>query len=139
MLSAFLEKSAELASLRHLPQFFRWLGLLMERYDKRLDRESGQSLTVGEVLRDVSDETQQLALTEAFGGFKAAWDLSWHSVGRHGCLVIPKDYLSLNQDMGTKISFSLPGPRDEGICPNALADYLIRCGGRCVLFGGRFD
>ena len=63
---------------------------------------------------------------DAFGGFKAAWDGSWHSVGRHGCLTIPKDFLSLRQDGGTCISFSLPGPSDEGICPNALADYLIR-------------
>ena len=36
VLSAFLEKSAELESLRYLPQFFTWLSLLMERYDKRL-------------------------------------------------------------------------------------------------------
>ena len=125
VLSAFLEKSAELESLRYLPQFFTWLGLLMERYDKRLEREVARKLTVSEVLDDVPlllrDKWQK-----AFGGFKSAWDRSWHSVGRHGCLKIPRDFLSLRQDGGTFISFSLPGPSDEGICPNALADYLIR-------------
>lgn len=125
VLSAFLEKSAEMASLRHLPQFFRWLSLLMQRYDKRLDRNSGRNLAVGEILREVGEE-QQSVWREAFAGFKASWDLSWHSVGRFGCLTIPKAYLSAGQDASTMISFSLPGQSDEGICPNALADYLIR-------------
>ena len=125
VLSAFLEKSAELESLRHLPQFFSWLSLLMERYDKRLEREAGRTMTVAEVLDDVPDRLRG-KWEEAFGGFKSAWDRSWHSVGRHSCLTIPRDFLSLGQDGGTCISFSLPGPSDEGICPNALADYLIR-------------
>ena len=125
VLSAFLEKSAELESLRYLPQFFTWLGLLMERYDKRLERAVGRKLTVSEVLDDVPPLMRD-KWQEAFSGFKSAWDRSWHSVGRHGCLQIPRDFLSLRQDGGTFISFSLPGPSDEGICPNALADYLIR-------------
>jgi len=125
VLSAFLEKSAELESLRYLPQFFTWLSLLMERYDKRLEKAAGRKLLVSEVLAD-APELLRGKWEDAFGGFKAAWDGSWHSVGRHGCLTIPKDFLSLRQDGGTCISFSLPGPSDEGICPNALADYLIR-------------
>jgi len=125
VLSAFLEKSAELESLRYLPHFFSWLSLLMERYDKRLEREAGRTLSVSEVLDGVPQVMRE-KWEEAFGGFKSAWDRSWHSVGRHGCLTIPKDFLSLRQDGGTCISFSLPGPSDEGICPNALADYLIR-------------
>ena len=62
----------------------------------------------------------------AFAGFQEAWRLSWHLVGRHGCLVIPQDFQSLKQTMATPICFSLPGPDDEGVCSNALADYLIR-------------
>jgi hypothetical protein len=125
VLSAFLEKQTQLRALRHLPQFFKWLGLLMERYDKRLDKAAGREMAVGDALAGASEGARP-AWAAAFAGFKSAWDLSWHAVGRHGCLTIPRDFLSLEQALTTKLCFSFPGQTDEGICPNALADYLIR-------------
>lgn len=40
---------------------------------------------------------------------------------RFGCMPIPAVYKSLDQQLSTPISFSLPSEKDEGICP------LVRC------------
>ena len=42
VLSELLSRQTELSALRHLPQLFRWLEMLMQYNDKRLDREAAR-------------------------------------------------------------------------------------------------
>ena len=152
VLSELLSRQSELSALRHLPQLFRWLELLMQRNDKRLDRKTARSTTVAEMIAGLPSSTQRDEWQEAFRSFSQAWQLAWsvhiHQANRHhnlisrdvsdvmllllrhkveafGCQPVPAMYRT--QEMGDQVvvAFSLPGPTDEGMCPDFLAQALV--------------
>jgi len=124
LLATFLEQEKELRSLCHLPAVFKWLQLLLKRYNRRLDRMAARELTVGKVLGDVGDSDRP-QWEAAFLGFQSAWNLSWRSVERFGCTRIPADFVQMEMGLDVPITFCLPTDTDEGICPLALVRYLV--------------
>jgi hypothetical protein len=62
---------------------------------------------------------------EAFDGFVKAWNESWKSLQRFGCLVIPTEFRSIVMGPTVPISFCLVGEQDEGICALALIRFLV--------------
>eukprot|EP01052_Picozoa_sp_SAG31_P002292 SAG31_NODE_80_length_27188_cov_42.623869_7_plen_2406_part_00 len=124
LLSTFFERQETLLAVRHMPQVFRWLELLMERYDKRIDHASARKLPIEEVLQSVPAGPQRADWSAAFASFQAAWESSWHRIEQFGCEPIPE--LLRQQEMGphVPIAFSLPGQKDEAICSFLLCQYL---------------
>ncbi len=49
MLALFLAEEAQMRALRHLPAYIHWINLLLTRYNRALDHETAQTLTVREV------------------------------------------------------------------------------------------
>merc|ERR1712070_689580 len=45
VLSYFLEKQVELVSLRRLPEFYRWIDCMMQRFDRSIDRDAARDTT----------------------------------------------------------------------------------------------
>merc|ERR1711964_437262 len=64
VLSTFFEKKAEMLSLRHLPSFFRWLDLVMERFDKNIDRSAARTVTLGSVMEPLPYSMQKRMVEE---------------------------------------------------------------------------
>ena len=124
VLSAFLDKKAEMLSLRHLPAFFRWLDLAMERFDKNVDHETARKLTVRGAM-DMLSPRHRTTWEHAFQAFEEAWGLSWHRIEMFGCTEIPPMYRAQTMNVDTVLAFSLPGEDDEGMCPFYLAQYLV--------------
>jgi hypothetical protein len=71
-------------SLRHLPQFFRFMDLVMERFDKSIDHQTSRSMTMAEGMAKVPDQ-QKAKWAEAFQAFSSVWNQTWHRVERFGC------------------------------------------------------
>lgn len=80
-----------------------------------------KSLTLPCRLVDVQDKPRW---REAFDGFAKAWNESWKSLQRFGCLVIPAEFRSIVMGPDVPISFCLVGEQDEGICALALIRFL---------------
>jgi hypothetical protein len=124
VLDSLLARRAELAALRHLPRVFRWLELLMERLDKRIDRSHARQTTVSALLEGLVPQTRA-EWQRVFSSFEDAWKLSWHRVEAFGCQPVPELYRGQSMGPGTVLAFCLPGPTDEGMCPDFLCRYLV--------------
>jgi hypothetical protein len=114
-------EEVQLRALKFLPAVVDWQNLLATRYNRCLDHTTASKLTVGEVIESSPDKGKW---SNAFTGFRAAWNDSWRYVERFGCMPIPPMYKSLTQEKDTPISFSMPSEKDEGICPLMLARFL---------------
>ena len=124
VLSAFLEKQSEIVSLKHMPSFFRYIDLVMERFDKSIDHEGARSMSVSDAMEKLTPQ-QQRSWDKAYSSFETVWNLSWHRVERFGCQEVPALYKGQVMSPATPIAFSLPGESDEAMCPFYLAQYLV--------------
>lgn len=124
VLSELFKKQSELMALRHLPQVFRWLELLMERLDKRIDRMTARETSVGALI-DTLPPRQAEEWRQAFSSFEEAWRLSWHRIEAFDCQPVPAVYKEQQMNRDVVVAFSLPGPSDEGMCPDFLAQHLV--------------
>ena len=125
VLSELLSRQAELSALRHLPQLFRWLEMLMQYNDKRLDREAARCTSVKTLIAEISSSSQREEWQAAFASFATAWDLAWHRVEAFGCEAVPDMYRQQAMNEDVPVAFCLPGPTDEGKCPDYLAQALV--------------
>jgi hypothetical protein len=123
-LAHFLEREPMLRGLRHLPKCLEWIGLLLGRFNRKLEREEARRTTVGAFLESRVPPGERPSWEAAFQGFAAAWNNNWPFVERFGCLEVPKVYAAVVMGRDTPLSFSLPGEADEGICPMALIQHL---------------
>jgi len=124
LLAKFLEQETDLRSLASLPAVFEWLQFLTKRFSWRLDREAARNMTVDDVFQQL-DGAERHRWETCFAGFAGAWNLSWHKVGRFGCLQIPSEYVDMEMRRDKKLTFCLPHETDEGICSLALVRFLV--------------
>ncbi|KNC55646.1 uncharacterized protein AMSG_01915 [Thecamonas trahens ATCC 50062] len=124
ILTEYLAQAAQLRGCAHLPGTFAWLGLVLQRFNHRLDRETARATTVGEVL-DALSETERPRWEAAFEEYVAAWTAAWKYVERFGCLRIPQLFVNVRMERSTPLAFSLCSDKDEGICPVALVRFLV--------------
>lgn len=111
-------------SLRHMPTFFRWLDLIMERFDMSIDHATARSITVRQAMEKAGAQHRS-AWQAAFQKFEEVWNLSWHRIEAFGCEEVPKMYRKQTMGLDAPICFSLPAEDDEGMCPLHLAQYLV--------------
>jgi len=121
ILDEFIKDEVQLRACRYLPQLVQWQSLLLQRYNRRIDQEAGITTTVRDVL---AKEGKNAKWTQAFEGFKKAWNESWSFVKRFGCVTIPATYKDVSMDLNAPIAFSLPSEKNEGICPLSLSQFL---------------
>jgi hypothetical protein len=124
VLSAFLEKRSVMTSLQHLPAFFRYIDLVMERFDKSIDHAGSRSMTVEDAMVKLTPQQRRI-WDHAYESFETVWNLSWKHVERFGCQEVPDLYKGQVMSPSTPIAFSLPGESDEAMCPFYLSQYLI--------------
>ena len=130
VLAEFLKNEAQFRALRHLPAVLDWVALLHARYDRRVTRASvraggGRSgcITAGAAIAG-APPGERARWAAAFAGFAAAWRMAGRHARMYGCLTIPKTYHDVVIGSDTPLGFSLPGEKDEGILPLALAQFL---------------
>lgn len=123
VLHAFFNREQQLHALRHLPAVLEWNKLVLARFNNKLDRDRARELTIGDLLDDLPEQDKP-RWREAFDGFAKAWNESWKSLQRFGCLVIPAEFRSIVMGPDVPISFCLVGEQDEGICALALIRFL---------------
>ena len=111
-------------SLRHMPSFFRWLDLIMERFDMGIDHASARTITVRQAMEKAGAQ-HRTEWDETFAKFEEVWNQSWHRIEAFGCEEVPKIYRKQRMSLDTPICFSLPAEDDEGMCPLHLAQYLV--------------
>eukprot|EP00026_Physarum_polycephalum_P000277 Phypoly_transcript_00277.p1 GENE.Phypoly_transcript_00277~~Phypoly_transcript_00277.p1 ORF type:complete len:1647 (+),score=288.14 Phypoly_transcript_00277:317-4942(+) len=124
VLHLFLTQEEQLRSLRYLRAVLEWQKMLSLRFDKRLDRETARTQTVGEMLESLP-VSERKKWSDAFEGYKEGWNGAWKYVDRFVCMEIPPIFRHLVMDEKTHLCFSLPDERDEGICPLSLVRFLV--------------
>jgi hypothetical protein len=124
LLMHFVEQEKNLRTLKYLPKVLDWLRLLKGRFNGHLDRETARSKTCGAVIEEVDDSEKPRWLA-SFSAFCEAWNASWTSVKRIGCVTFSDEYSNMEMGPGQMISFCLPNELDEGLCPLALVQYLV--------------
>jgi hypothetical protein len=121
ILDEFIKDEQQLRALQYLPQLIQWQSLLLQRYNRRLDRNVASETPVHQILREIGNNSKW---STAFEGFANAWNQSWPFVKRFGCVTIPQVYKDVEMNLSTPISFSLASEKDEGICPLSLSQFL---------------
>ena len=124
MLSTFLRNQKDMLPLRHMPAFFRWLDLVMERFDMSIDHPTARSITVRQAI-DMAGPQHRAEWAATFSKFEDVWNQSWHRIEAFGCEEVPMMYRKQSMNFEAPICFSLPAEDDEGMCPLHLAQYLV--------------
>jgi hypothetical protein len=92
--------------------------------DKRIDRMTARETSVGALI-DTLPPRQAEEWRQAFSSFEEAWRLSWHRIEAFDCQPVPAVYKEQQMNRDVVVAFSLPGPSDEGMCPDFLAQHLV--------------
>jgi len=123
-LAVFVEREPKLRGLAHLPKCLEWVRLLAGRFNRKLDRDTARSTTIGEVL-DMVPAAERDEWEAAFNGFEAAWNANFQFAERFECREIPALFKGMVMSRGEMVSFCLPSEQDEGICPLVLIQHLV--------------
>jgi len=123
VLSAFLSSELNLRALRYFPAAIEFQTLCLQKFNRALTKDAARKLAVSSVLSKAPDKKRW---SEAFKGYRAAWDLGWKFVERFTCLEIPQMLKNAAVDEKTPITMILPQEKDEGICGLGIMNYLSR-------------
>ena len=125
-LEHFLEHEPILRALRHMPAAFKWIRLLLQRFNRRMERETARRTTIAEVLSQAPPH-ERGAWEEAYEGFAAAWNLGWKHVTMIECREVKKDFpefVGMTMARDVPVSFCMPCREDEGLCCHGLMVFL---------------
>ena len=131
VLASFLEARADRLALQHMPAFFRWLELVINWFDRSIDRQTASTMTIADALAKIPKE-QRRAWDDAYSSFETVWNLIWPKIEAFGCTPVPATYREIVMNPEVKMAFTLPGAKDEGMCPAHIAEFLKDQHNECV-------
>ena len=121
ILSKFIIDQSKLIALQYLPDLLQWQYLLLNKYNRLIDIDKARKLSIKEIILQQANTKLWFTI---FHGFQTCWNLAWSYVQRYGCLQIPSIYKNLTMNLDSKLVFTLPREKDEGLCILALTQYL---------------
>ncbi|XP_060597666.1 E3 ubiquitin-protein ligase rnf213-alpha-like [Ruditapes philippinarum] len=129
VLQLFLKEEYHLRALRFIPSIVRLHSVLLQKYQRKLDKAEASKITIAQLKRETiaGHETETL-----FDDFAKAWDLCREALKFYVCktdigsaTVLPEySHYVINEN--TPVSMMLPTNDGAGLCSYALLDFLLR-------------
>eukprot|EP00397_Hematodinium_sp_SG-2012_P001310 GEMP01001311.1.p1 GENE.GEMP01001311.1~~GEMP01001311.1.p1 ORF type:complete len:1772 (+),score=331.23 GEMP01001311.1:164-5317(+) len=116
-----LQYPRPLSAVKYLRDCVHWVTFVHATYSRKIDREKGRQITIGDALKAAGPEDKI-----AFLGFQAAWAIAWPSVTHYDCLAVPSQYKEVVEVNDARpLSFCMPDEKDECICCLAFLQFLV--------------
>ncbi|XP_052086034.1 E3 ubiquitin-protein ligase RNF213-like [Mytilus californianus] len=132
VLSVFLEEESILRALRHIPSILRLQKLLMNKYNRKLDKTEGTTLQIDTIKKDIEKDRRSEEFGTLLDDYAEAWECVRQSLESYTCSVngsfvsVNKEHLRRQIDSRTPVSFLLPTLRDDGgLCAYMLLRFLL--------------
>ncbi|CAG2255753.1 RNF213 [Mytilus edulis] len=132
VLSVFLEEESILRALRHIPSILRLQKLLMNKYNRKLDKAEGTTLQIDTIKKHIEKDRRSEEFGTLLDDYAEAWECVCQSLESYSCSVngffvsVNKEHLRRQIDSKTPVSFLLPTLRtDGGLCAYMLLRFLL--------------
>ncbi|XP_052061725.1 E3 ubiquitin-protein ligase RNF213-like [Mytilus californianus] len=133
VLRLFLQEDYHLRAIRFIPSIMRLQRMLIQKYNRKLDRTEIAALTIRDVKREMKEDGRCEDFEQLLKEFEMAWtcvkDLlkNWVCPVDGKLVVVDETYLrSEIADNATKVSYLIPSYRDAGLCSYILLFFLIK-------------
>eukprot|EP01130_Rhizamoeba_saxonica_P005883 TRINITY_DN2328_c0_g2_i1.p1 TRINITY_DN2328_c0_g2~~TRINITY_DN2328_c0_g2_i1.p1 ORF type:complete len:3185 (-),score=755.13 TRINITY_DN2328_c0_g2_i1:18-8699(-) len=126
LLQVILSQENEVHSLQYIYHAVEFYNLLVQKFDKRIDRKYARETTIAEILNDLPADEKRRWET-AYSGFEKAWNIMWPHVKHEEvtCEEIPSDWKNQLMDKQVRLVFCLADDQDEGLCPLSLLTSMV--------------
>ncbi|XP_071122875.1 E3 ubiquitin-protein ligase RNF213-like [Mytilus edulis] len=132
VLYLFLEEESVLRALRHIPSILRLQMLLMNKYNRKLNKDEGENLQIDTIKKHFEKDGRSEEFGTLIDDYTEAWECVRQSLESYTCsangsfVSVNKDHLRRQIDNKTPISFLLPTLRDDGgLCAYMLLRFLL--------------
>ncbi|KAI0227840.1 hypothetical protein LSAT2_021675 [Lamellibrachia satsuma] len=123
----FLHEEHQLRALRFLPSIVKLQRILLERYERKIDKAEANNLKVSDFLESLQDDharEEHMTLVNHFG---QAWYLLREAIAKvgFGGIQVPKEFCEETVSREMSLAMLLPAVKGLGVCSFALLQYLV--------------
>nr|XP_022293483.1 E3 ubiquitin-protein ligase rnf213-alpha-like isoform X1 [Crassostrea virginica] len=132
VLLMFLKEEKQLRALRLVPSILKLQRLLIQRFQRKLDRGEAMAMSIDDMIRDHEREGQSEEMRGLVEDFILAWQcvkdqlLTSTLPTTEGLIRVPKEYCQKTLSVEQPVAMLLPTFRDQGLCSYGLLYYLLK-------------
>ncbi|VDI72431.1 Hypothetical predicted protein [Mytilus galloprovincialis] len=132
VLRLFLKEEYHLRAIRFVPSIIRLQKMLMQKYNRKLDRAEATTLTIADVKVQMRQERRLKEFGHLLEDYIEAWNCVRESLETYLCpaneslVTVDKEYCRKDITEDTSISHLIPTYKDAGLCSYALLFFLLK-------------
>ncbi|XP_063404431.1 E3 ubiquitin-protein ligase rnf213-alpha-like [Mytilus trossulus] len=132
VLRLFLKEEHHLRAIRFVPSIIRLQKMLMQKYNRKLDRAEATTLTIADVKVQMRQERRLKEFGHLLEDYIEAWNCVRESLETYLCpaneslVTVDKEYCRKDITEDTSISHLIPTYKDAGLCSYALLFFLLK-------------
>nr|XP_034331576.1 E3 ubiquitin-protein ligase rnf213-alpha [Crassostrea gigas] len=132
VLLMFLQEEKQLRAIRLVPSIMKLQKLLIQRFQRKLDRGEALTMTIGDMIEEYENEGRSEEVKNLVNDFILAWQcvknklLTYPFPTLEGLTKIPKEFCQKPITDAHPVSVLLPTFRDSGLCAYGLLYYLLK-------------
>eukprot|EP00105_Crassostrea_gigas_P007927 XP_011422344.1 PREDICTED: E3 ubiquitin-protein ligase rnf213-alpha [Crassostrea gigas] len=132
VLLMFLQEEKQLRAIRLVPSIMKLQKLLIQRFQRKLDRGEALTMTIGDMIEEYENEGRSEEVRNLVNDFILAWQcvknklLTYPFPTLEGLDKIPKEFCQKPITDAHPVSVLLPTFRDSGLCAYGLLYYLLK-------------
>eukprot|EP00105_Crassostrea_gigas_P007930 XP_011422347.1 PREDICTED: E3 ubiquitin-protein ligase rnf213-alpha isoform X2 [Crassostrea gigas] len=132
VLLMFLQEEKQLRAIRLVPSIMKLQKLLIQRFQRKLDRGEALTLTIEDMIKEYENEGRLDEMRSLVNDFILAWQcvrdklLTYTFPTLEGLTKIPKEFCQKPITDAHPVSVLMPTFRDNGLCAYGLLYYLLK-------------
>ncbi|XP_062572465.1 E3 ubiquitin-protein ligase rnf213-alpha-like [Saccostrea cucullata] len=132
VLAMFLQEEHHLRAIRLVPNILKLQRMLIQRYQRKLDRAEATTITIEDMIQSYDNEGRAEEIKNLVRDFIEAWQcvreqlLTFTFPTLEGLGKVPKEYCQKAITEGHPVSVLLPTFRDAGLCSYGLLYFLLK-------------
>ncbi|KAL5009497.1 hypothetical protein ScPMuIL_011802, partial [Solemya velum] len=131
ILGLFLREDNYLQAVQFVPNILKLQQMLIKKYQRKLDRNEVESITIEEFLRAADKDGLMQEYDMLVGDFMEAWNCCREALQSYPCITtqgpkkVSKEYCQREMTKSSPLGMLIPTLRDSGLCSYALLHFLL--------------